>query len=327
MYVTGNLSNANNVTTVFAIYITAAATLNLVGNVGYQSDSVQQGPYIRNTANCTMTVVGNVFGSLTTNNTGGIHFAGGTLNVVGNVRAGSNGTEAAGIYASAGTINITGDLLGGIQGSVNRCAALTVASASVVSYVTGNMYSGTSAISNGGYSSNSAAYLYHVGTVYGGPYDALYNLTNTATNIMSGPFVSSTNGIMPFLVVRAFLINSGNTYFEFRDSSTNGATVPPNAIAPAYRLASPNIAGRPATTDVRDGVVYSGSFVGTLKVPSPNQVAYNIPTDNTVGTAVLTPQNVWDYATVSITDANSIGARLKNCSTVDTTGEQLEALL
>jgi hypothetical protein len=49
--------------------------------------------------------------------------------------------------------------------------------------------------------------------------------------------------------------------------------------------------------------------------------------DNTFGNAVLTPEGIWNYATSNLTDPESIGARLKNVSTVETTGEQLESLL
>lgn len=42
-------------------------------------------------------------------------------------------------------------------------------------------------------------------------------------------------------------------------------------------------------SDVRDGIVYaSGSLTGTLKVPPPTAVSVGVPTDNVVGTAVIT---------------------------------------
>jgi hypothetical protein len=62
-------------------------------------------------------------------------------------------------------------------------------------------------------------------------------------------------------------------------------------------------------------------------MPSANQVTFGIPVDNTFGNAVLTAASVWDYLISNITVENSIGMRLKNVSTPQITGEQLEAFL
>jgi hypothetical protein len=90
-----------------------------------------------------------------------------------------------------------------------------------------------------------------------------------------------------------------------------------------------DIAGQvPAQSDVRFGVTYqSGAKTGTAYIPSPSSVGFGVPVDNTTGTAALTPASVWNAATSSLTTSGSIGERLKNASTVDTTGDQLAALL
>ena len=90
-----------------------------------------------------------------------------------------------------------------------------------------------------------------------------------------------------------------------------------------------DIAGQvPAQTDVRFGVTYqSGAKTGSAYIPAAASVAFGVPVDNTTGTAALTPSAVWDTATSSLTTSGSIGERLKNASTVDTTGDQLAALL
>ena len=43
-----------------------------------------------------------------------------------------------------------------------------------------------------------------------------------------------------------------------------------------------------------------------------------VAVDNTSGSASFTTQNVWAYATASMTASNSIGARLRNIATVAT---------
>jgi hypothetical protein len=90
-----------------------------------------------------------------------------------------------------------------------------------------------------------------------------------------------------------------------------------------------DIAGQvPAQSDVRFGVTYqSGSKTGSAYIPAAASVGFGVPVDNTTGTAALTPASVWDAATSSLTTSGSIGERLKNASTVDTTGDQLAALL
>jgi hypothetical protein len=90
-----------------------------------------------------------------------------------------------------------------------------------------------------------------------------------------------------------------------------------------------DIAGQvPAQTDVRFGVSYqSGSKTGTAYIPAASSVGFGVPVDNTTGTAALTPAAVWDVQTSALTTIDSIGARMKNASTVDTTGNQLVALL
>jgi hypothetical protein len=90
-----------------------------------------------------------------------------------------------------------------------------------------------------------------------------------------------------------------------------------------------DIAGQvPAQSDVRFGVSYqSGSKTGSAYIPAASSVGFGVPVDNTTGTAALTPASVWDVATSTLTTASSIGERLKNASTVDTTGDQLAALL
>jgi hypothetical protein len=52
-------------------------------------------------------------------------------------------------------------------------------------------------------------------------------------------------------------------------------------------------------------------------------VALGVLVDNTTGTAVLTPAAVWDALTSGMTTSGSIGARLKNAATLDSTGQQL----
>lgn len=72
--------------------------------------------------------------------------------------------------------------------------------------------------------------------------------------------------------------------------------------------------GNPAASDVRSGTAYGGgSLTGTLAVPSAGSVALGVPTDNTVGTAVLTSANVQ----AALTSQGLTTARASNLDNLD----------
>ena len=108
-----------------------------------------------------------------------------------------------------------------------------------------------------------------------------------------------------------------NPYWTFQDSANADITLTYGSATGDY----------PNEADVRYGTTYAASptRTGTLRVPLPQYVSQGVLTDNTVGTAYLSATDVWDVLTSSITTAGSIGERLKNASTVETTGDQLAA--
>jgi hypothetical protein len=288
-----------------------------------------------------------------------INFNGnGTLNCVGDWEGISSGTSAEALFVQSGIsgiINLNGSII------VNSTVVRPVVSinGNITFNITGNIdYKTTSgnSIAQDIIAINSSCSIYHTGSLLGGRLPAInttqviyYNhtgsvisrlnslsLSNTAftsTNsssihIMTGPFICNSYGYMPIMVMRMNYNPTMGSYFEFRDDSTNGA-LSPSPAAPATRLVSPDtVVDSPIPANVRDGVSYAlNTLTGTLKVPAAGSVALGVPVDNITGTAVLTPAAVWDYATSSLTTSGSIGERLKNASTVDTTGDQLAALL
>lgn len=105
---------------------------------------------------------------------------------------------------------------------------------------------------------------------------------------------------------RHFIRAAGVNEIRMRNSN-NGTIQTLGEVAADY----------PATTDVRDLVAYNfGALTGTLKVPPPGSVALGVPTDNTTGTAALSPTALLGAALLT---------RLENCATVETTGEQIAA--
>jgi hypothetical protein len=145
---------------------------------------------------------------------------------------------------------------------------------------------------------------------------------------LSGPIVCGRYGSFPFNCNEIYLSNNTSKYIEFRNSTNVPVPSTPTTPLPTMTMYSPNtIADAPAASNVRFGTVYAlGSQTGTLRVPLPSQVSQGIQTDNTVGTAALTPGDVWNHLLANITAPNSIGDRLKNAATVDSTGDQIAAL-
>ena len=106
-----------------------------------------------------------------------------------------------------------------------------------------------------------------------------------------------------------------NPYWVFQNSAAADITLAYGSATGSY----------PAESDVRYNVPYAASPTryGTLRVPLPQYVSQGVLTDNTVGTAYLSASDVWNVLTSTITTSGSIGERLKNASTVQTTGDQI----
>lgn len=218
-------------------------------------------------------------------------------------------TPRASIYLTNGTINITGNITGPNAG---RAISSSGGALNITGTISGG---GTNNLANIAITGNTT--FNHIGTIQASAFSSGLSCSASAASVTcTGPFLR--NGYILAVASQTLRLNSlYNPYFEFRKS--DGTNV---------KYVNDGNLDYPTESNVRDGITYSaGLLTGTLKVPLPSQVLIGVPTDNTTGTWALVPQDFWDYATANITDANSIGARLKNTSTVETTGEQLEAFL
>jgi hypothetical protein len=276
----------------------------------------------------------------------------GTINIVGSIipwtSSNTGGTMV--IVAAAATVNITGDIT-----QISQAAMLPITVNSGIIGIptltmTGNLTAGIGAY---GFTINSYCIFRLTGALIAisgqgigiymsttcfveivGPISStgsvvgIYSLSYSSTLLVTGPFIFSPYGYNPVWAVRYFLIPTTTTYIEFRDNSTGGLGFPA-AVPPTKRFIPPSASSdSPNPADVRLGVLYAfATLTGTLNIPHPNQVTYGVAVDNTFGNAVLTAASVWDYLVSNITVENSIGMRLKNVSTPQTTGEQLEAFL
>lgn len=317
-----------------ALEIANSGTVTINGNV-FEGPANGSTIYVGST--CTLNIVGDIT-SGTWNNNFTVDVAANNcqLNVTGNIIVGFQSTAGWSatvfrISGSGNTLNIVGNIdstLGTFQATISKFGLYITGVNCVVTH-TGHIIgssdnvSGTSPV----YITNTV-YYNHVGYIKASiNFHGLYSLSTASIHLLTGPFICSPVGIQPFYVTRMHYIRTMGSYFEFRDNSTNGA-LPPAGSAPATRLVSPDtVVDAPSPANVRFGTVYAlGSQTGTMKVPAAANVRLGVEVDNTTGTAVLAPGDVWDYLSTNMNTSGSIGERLKNASTVDSTGTQIASI-
>jgi len=208
------------------------------------------------------------------------------LNIVGNVGASSSLSNVWTIYSqSICTTNITGTL----TGDLSSCYYSTVGSIL-------NIPTGTVTVTN--LNSNPAIIM----------------TSNASLLTINSPIINKAN-VNACVAAKMRFYSSGTPYWVFQNNLNADITL-------AYGSA---VGSFPTEADVRFGTTYAASptRTGTLRVPLPQYVSQGVLTDNTTGTAYLSASDVWNVLTSTITTSGSIGERLKNASTVQTTGDQI----
>jgi len=301
----------------------AGGTINISGVVRGTRSPNNTRIGITNAGTGTINVTGVVYGAViggasTTAGAGIANTANGTVNVVGSVLMEAGGTlvaTAAILNSSVGTVVVSGDVTGA---SVNTSPAIHNASTGSV-YVYGNATAGKAgpAVRNA-----STGYVYvkrAVGNDYGvGSVGVSY--TPALQNDSTGPcyieeFQFGNRGSFPLYGPITLQDKTSNIAIVGLSTGAMKTLADPTATSGVF----------PSGYDVRSGVVYnSGSLSGTMVVPNINSVSYGVAVDSGVGTAVLGGADFWNYLSSSIATSGSIGNRLKNCSTVETAGKQLE---
>jgi hypothetical protein len=297
--INGNMPGTVAAASSNGINMTGNATLNYVGDVqASTSGSINSPTGIRLANGSTLNFTGDIVGGQNVANYGAIASPIGvrsnvnaTINVVGNVTGGPSGIHNYGILQSTGdNVTITGVVSGGFG-------------------ITSGFYN--AGVRGGGQS------LTIFGNLVGGNNAPAVWLGSTAVRLY-GNVQNASNGFAAVFAVPFFFVES-TTQYEFRklDLTTN-------------TLYTPGVAtGHPATNNVRSGVVYgpTNNLTGTCAVPPAAAVSIGVPVDNTVGTGYLNATDIWNVPLASITTPNSIGERLKDASTVQSTGAQLAAFL
>jgi hypothetical protein len=281
-----------------------------VGNATAGTASGAQG--VSNTSTGTLTVTGNGTGG--SNNCHGVNNQStGTITMTGNATGGSVGGAFGVRNLLGGTVTMTGNATGGTGGIGAENASTGTLT------ITGSAIASSVAIGANNTSTGTLTVTRAVGNAYGigaaGGTASVVGLAsvNVASDTRAQEFEYGENGQTP---------TSGAVKVV---SASNNKCIVELTTSAQKTLADPSDGtGQAAIADVRSGTSYAlGNLTGTCAVPAASSVAFGVPVDATTGTAALTPAAVWDALTSGMTTSGSIGARLKNAATVDTTGQSL----
>jgi len=295
----GYIFNPNNQTSfgAFAVsQITGTGTVNFNGDIwGTQTIVHNSTGLIVISNSSTVNVFGNCYGARINNFSYPVFNLtgnGATLNITGNL-IGCDTTSGFLSYIvynnSLATVNITGSL----TSNLGYCYYSTTGGNL-------NIPAGTVTVTN----NNSVPAIF---------------MNSTASLLtVNSPIInkSNANAVVAF---RMRFYSTGTPYWVFQNNLNADITLAYGSATGSY----------PNEADVRYGTTYAASptRTGTLRVPLPQYVSQGVLTDNTVGTAYLSASDVWNVLTSSMTTAGSIGERLKNASTVQTTGDQLASYI
>jgi len=267
-------------------------TVTIVGDITGPQSGIGGAAVNFTNAGSVLNITGVVYGA--SNNSGFAVLSSGTVNFVGNVFGGSIGAGAVGIsIGSGGNLVFTGNITAG--GGTTSAVSLNGLTSTLNGTINGGtstssgvrLNSGTHIINSdcyGGSSSSSHACVISTstatfnGNIFGSTSSQSFGLyvNDTASNVVISQMTFSSTGGMPVFGFVKFK-NTSPTITVRKVNNTN------------QQLVDPLTTDIPIASNVRDGITYaSGSLTGTLKVPSPLNVALGVPTDNTVGSAVIT---------------------------------------
>lgn len=280
--------------------IGSSTTTNITGNiVQYSSDNnTRNGIIFVGGGNNTVNITGNVFIDSTATQARGRCFqnsvASNTINIVGDIYNYSiNGTEVLVMLNDGGNpLNITGNIINyGTSGGINR-----VIQANGITTITGNI----------------------IGPIGGASYCIISTSTVNPVRIIGN--IVCSNSYWPLSLLRFSISPSANMSIRFQD--TNNAN--------RFLYTSAQSTGQAAESNVRLGIIYgpNNDYTGTCAVPPSGSVTLGVPVDNTTGTAYTDPTALAAAFFTEISGSSDpLAQRMRNQATVQTTGDQIAALM
>ena len=289
--VIGNINAGNNNVIHGISFTNVGSVLNVTGNVvAGSSVNVQYGINSSGTVN----FIGNATGSAIGFGSSAINInVGGILNFTGTITGGNAGNTSYGVQ-TAGNGTYNGTIIGG-SGGVSSAIRISAGVHTINSNVTGGGGANCHGIITVG------GTLTVNGNLTGGVAGSFGAQLTTTTATFNGDIIGSSSSTAAGLSVTdaASTVTISTMTFSSIGTSPTFGFVKFKNIAPTItvtkqdntteQLVDPSTTDIPVIGDVRDGIVYAtGSLTGTLKVPPINAVSVGVPTDNTVGTAVIT---------------------------------------
>jgi len=318
---TGNLTITGSLTpgggqSAHVLYVDSSGSLDVSGSVVGSGTAIG----IYNLSSGIVRIVGNVNGPSLGQPTYSVYnLLGGTIVVTGSVFGGDlNYNGKFGIYnASSGSVYVSGSVTGGQGGqSAIGVANISTGLVEIIGTVSGGPPGGTEfAGSNPGVSNGPGTVIIRGPISASIRYNGVSSTSTTATHLFTGPFYNtgSWNAVYAY---RMQIIDPASTSWRFDTEVTGGS----KTLYTANQLP-----GVPRQTDVRKGTQYNFGLTGSLEMPDPTTVKSGVAVDNTVGSAVLTAQDMFDVLTQDITQTGSIGETLENVSTVQTVAATVSA--
>jgi len=209
-----------------------------------------------------------------------------------------------------GTINYNGPVIG------NNNAGIGLQGGPMTVNITGSISS--VGIASGLFSSVASTINVSGSITAGTAAPGLQSTSTAATLRVTGPLISNNN-FNAVYSPKIQVISNSTPYYEFQSDSYNNKDIVFYDAAYTSSL--------PAQSNVRSGSVYGGTneFSGSMIVPSASDVRYGVPVNNTTGSATITPQDIFDFAVQNLTGSNTIGERVKNIATTQTTAATIAA--
>jgi hypothetical protein len=344
LFITGNLTSGTSAN-MPAVYMSGSGGTYILGNVtgvvGHTFENVGSGEIV---------ITGNVAGGVFSGARGIINSGTGNITVYGNATAGGgnvaiSNTGIGNIFIS-GTITPTTNQAYGISntstgnitiiGVVSGSTATSAGAVGINNTSTGIIQITGSVVGVSSSAISTTGDLYMTGSVYGGGGAGSGIVTTAArTYIIRGPIYAGTGAVgvsststsaVNFFTGPFYNTGSFNAVYAYRMQVFNQPTrwTFDTEVAGTQKTLTTveSITGVPAASNVRNGVTYglNGNLTGSLNMPDPTTVKVGVAVDNTTGSAIFTPQDMFEVLTQNIVTTGSIGETLKNASSVQTVG-------
>lgn len=304
LIINGNITNTTGTNNSIVLLNSGTGTINLSGNCtgsagpggGLNFDAIQ------NVSSGIINVTGNVTGGGQLPSRGAVNTASGQINITGTVFGGAiQATYNFGaLNTGSGFINVTGFLVPSFATALSN-------SSSGICEATGTVFPDTSSVACA--TNTGSGFIIINGTVQAGTNSVALSGANF---ILTGPLQCNSIGLQAIASSRWLWKQTGQipTYMEVRTETSL-------AMRPLYT--ADYVGGNPAVGNVRFGTVYgpNNELTGTCRIPPASSVRAGVAVDNTVGTAALSPADLWNTLTSAMTTSGSIGERLKNAATVE----------